>query len=137
MPSPTLAALEIVLDSHESRLQRVETQSHELIGSVAEVAGDVKGLTGSFSRIELGLDDLQKAMAKHAQDSATRQDSIMSKVVGLEQANVLDKATTDLAKATSDGRWWLAKKAWVPAGIALTAGLVKLGEWLFGLLFGS
>lgn len=103
----------MMIDSHEERIIRLESEFPLLSTSVAQLEVKVDGANS-------GIGDVKTALATHMKNSLDNTTQVLAKLTALE---------TD--KHQSDARWALVKKLTIPAIVVLTAVMTKFGERLY------
>lgn len=137
MPRPALSPIPVdLLDSHDERILRLESDNTNLREDVAGVRSDVKHVQQTMNSVDRKIDTLQATMEKHATDTAERFTKVLDRVESLEENK--KKADDDTAlklKARTERKTDIKKIAgWAAAGIG-GVGLGKLGTMLAALLF--
>ncbi len=131
---------DIVMESHEDRLQRLEADFPTIAANVATLSTQMTYVQASVvsSKNELAhkLDKLQETIESHATESAQRMGGVADRVVGLEKKNDETAAGLVLSKTNSEKRWKLIKQMSIPIAIAGTAIITKAAEAIYSWITG-
>jgi len=134
--------LSIVIESHEQRVQRLESTYPELSNQVSEVAVQVEHAQSAIGEmktmVEEKFDLLHQTLLEHSRTSSQNMAAIGERLGVIESAkkNSDEAVVREAIKKKTVER--IAKKGLFPLLIAGTAIVTKIGEafyaWVLGLL---
>lgn len=142
MPQQQDQGISIVIESHEQRMQRLESTYPELSSQVAEVSVQVEHAQSAISEmkslVEEKFDLLHQTLLEHSRTSSQNMAAIGERLGVIEIAKKTSEEAVVREAIKKKAVERIAKKGLFPLLIAGTAIVTKIGEafysWILGLL---